>query len=48
MVRERAVQAPRTPDGFIRWFEDLRVSGPGQGDPLFPWLATTAGLDELT
>lgn len=48
MVRERALQAPRNPDGFIRWFEDLRVCGPGQGDPLFPWLATTASLDELT
>jgi len=48
MVRERARQAPRTPDGFVGWFEELRVTGPGQGDPLFPWLATTADRAELT
>ncbi|HSR99018.1 MAG TPA: iron-containing redox enzyme family protein [Kofleriaceae bacterium] len=47
-VRERARQAPQTPDGFLRWFEDLRDDGPGQGDPIFPWLAATADLGELT
>jgi len=24
------------PDGFIAWFEQLKSTGPGQGDPLFP------------
>ena len=33
---------PRDVDAFIAWFEELRENGPGQGDPLFPWLATTA------
>jgi Iron-containing redox enzyme len=34
-------------DGFIAWFERLKETGPGQGDPLFPWLATTATHDEM-
>jgi len=27
------------PDAFVAWFEGLRDWAPGQGDPLFPWLA---------
>ena len=27
------------PKRFIAWFEELKETGPGQGDPLFPWLA---------
>jgi hypothetical protein len=46
-VAERAAQAPRDPDGFVAWFEELDRSGPGQNDPLFPWLATTASRDEM-
>lgn len=38
---------PETVDGFIAWFERLRATGPGQGDPLFPWLAAQANLDEM-
>ena len=29
------------------WFERLRVSGPGQRDPLFPWLEATASLPQM-
>jgi hypothetical protein len=47
-VRDRARAAPRTARGFVRWFEELEASGPGQGDPLFPWLARSAGIAELT
>ena len=47
-VREQARHAPEAADGFMRWFEDLRSGGPGQGDPLFPWLATTADRAQLT
>ncbi|HET9620204.1 MAG TPA: iron-containing redox enzyme family protein [Kofleriaceae bacterium] len=43
-VRARALQAPRTARGFVAWFERLRDDGPGQGDPLFPWLAEHAEL----
>ncbi|NBD09684.1 MULTISPECIES: iron-containing redox enzyme family protein [Corallococcus] len=42
-----AAEAPEDADGFLAWFEDLRVSGPGQRDPLFPWLATQASLEQL-
>jgi hypothetical protein len=46
-VRARAAEAPRDPDGFVAWFEELERSGPGQNDPLFPWLAETATMDEM-
>ncbi|MFL6796736.1 MAG: iron-containing redox enzyme family protein [Xanthobacteraceae bacterium] len=38
---------PSKVDAFITWFEALRDIGPGQGDPLFPWLASTASLDQM-
>src|SRR5690242_16330667 len=38
---------PNGVDAFIDWFENLRDSGPGQGDPLFPWLATRASLQQM-
>jgi hypothetical protein len=38
---------PDTVEEFIAWFEELRVTGPGQGDPLFPWLAEHATLPQL-
>lgn len=47
VVAELAAQAPSTPDAFVAWFEGLRDRGPGQGDPLFPWLAAEATLDEI-
>lgn len=46
-VRSEAAQAPTDPDGFIAWFEGLKQTGPGQGDPLFPWLAEQASREEL-
>ncbi|WP_028055762.1 iron-containing redox enzyme family protein [Sphingobium bisphenolivorans] len=46
-VREEAASAPTDPDGFIAWFEGLKENGPGQGDPLFPWLADVASRDEI-
>jgi hypothetical protein len=38
---------PDDVDAFIAWFERLRDVGPGQGDPLFPWLAAHATRDEM-
>lgn len=32
---------------FIDWFEELRETGPGQGDALFPWLAESANLEQM-
>lgn len=38
---------PSGVDDFIDWFEELKATGPGQGDPLFPWLAETASQDDM-
>ena len=46
-IADRAAEAPTDPSGFIAWFEALKENGPGQGDPLFPWLAEQASRDEL-
>jgi hypothetical protein len=46
-VAGEAAAAPDDPDGFIAWFESLRDRGPGQDDPLFPWLAREASLDQM-
>lgn len=46
-VIDAAAAAPTDADGFIAWFEALKEVGPGQGDPLFPWLADHATRDEL-
>jgi hypothetical protein len=40
-------ELPTDAEGFRRWFEDLKVSGPGQGDPLFPWLSEEASLAQM-
>jgi hypothetical protein len=44
---DRAVDAPADPDGFVAWFETLQQDGPGEGDPLFPWLAEKADLGDF-
>lgn len=46
-VIAEAASVPTDVDGFIAWFEGLKDSGPGQNDPLFPWLAEKADRDEL-
>jgi hypothetical protein len=46
-VRAAASAVPATPDEFIRWFESLQETGPGQGDPLFSWLRDDARLDAM-
>lgn len=40
-------QLPTNPADFVAWFEALRETGPGQGDPLFDWLAEEATLEEM-
>jgi hypothetical protein len=39
---------PTEPDDFLAWFERLREHGPGQRDPLFPWLAQSASLEQMS
>lgn len=46
-IAEEAAKAPADVDGFIAWFEQLKAVGPGQGDPLFPWLAEQASTAQL-
>jgi hypothetical protein len=46
-VADRAADAPADPDGFVAWFMTLQDDGPGQGDPLFPWLAEQADLEDF-
>jgi len=46
-VGDRAARAPGDVDGFIAWYERLELDGPGQGDPLFRWLAEAATLDQM-
>lgn len=46
-ISQAAALAPTDADSFIAWFERLKETGPGQRDPLFPWLAETASRDEL-
>lgn len=46
-IADEASKAPRDAEGFVAWFEGLIESGPGQNDPLFPWLAEHATREEL-
>jgi len=46
-VAARAAEAPTDADGFVAWFEALEQNGPGQHDPLFPWLANEATMDQM-
>lgn len=38
---------PTDPDRFVAWFENLRLTGPGQNDHLFPWLAEASTLPQM-
>lgn len=44
---QRLHDCPLDADRFVQWFEDLKITGPGQRDPLFPWLAQEAVLAEM-
>ncbi len=46
-VAPRVAEVPHDADGFIRWFEDLKQSGPGQYDPLFAWIESSASLEQI-
>lgn len=46
-MRPLVADVPSDVDNFIEWFEELGETGPGQGDPLFPWLADTASNEEM-
>jgi len=46
-IRPLAQNIPTEPKAFIDWYEGLKATGPGQGDPLFPWLATEASRGQM-
>jgi hypothetical protein len=46
-VVAEAAAVPTDPDGFVAWFEHLKQTGPGQGDPLFAWLAEEATVEQI-
>lgn len=48
LVAIEARRAPREKNAFMTWFENLKLDGPGQNSPLFPWLATTADRARMT
>lgn len=46
-VADEAAAVPTDVDGFIAWFEGLKGTGPGEDDPLFPWLQAEATRAEF-
>jgi Iron-containing redox enzyme len=46
-IAEAAAAAPTDARDFLAWFEGLKENGPGQTDPLFPWLAEHATRQEM-
>jgi hypothetical protein len=44
---KEAARAPEIPGAFVAWFEGLEATGPGQHDPLFPWLAEKGDLSSM-
>jgi hypothetical protein len=46
-VADVAAGVPRQANAFVAWFETLKDVGPGQHDPLFPWLASSASLFQM-
>lgn len=44
-IADQAASAPTEPGRFVEWFNALEHDGPGQGDPLFPWLRDSASPD---
>ena len=46
-IRPLAQNIPTEPKAFIDWYEGLKAMGPGQGDSLFPWLATEASREQM-
>jgi hypothetical protein len=46
-VAAEVASVPTSADAFVEWFEALKLHGPGQGDPLFPWLSERATLEQM-
>ena len=46
-VQQYLVHMPQEPEAFMQWFSNLKTEAPGQGDALFPWLATQANMQQM-
>ena len=46
-VQQYLVHMPQEPEAFMQWFSNLKTEAPGQGDALFPWLATQANIHQM-
>jgi hypothetical protein len=46
-IKGLAESAPINAVRFVAWFEELKERGPGQRDPLFPWLAEAADIEQM-
>jgi hypothetical protein len=46
-IASLVANVPRDPERFVEWFESLEMAGPGQHDPLFPWLAESATYEQM-
>lgn len=46
-VARQLLTVPTEPTQFVQWFEALEQTGPGQHDPLFPWLAEQATHQQM-
>ena len=46
-VQQYLDHMPLEAEPFMRWFENLKHEAPGQGDSLFPWLATQATMEQM-
>lgn len=46
-VQQYLVHMPHEPEAFMQWFSNLKTEAPGQGDTLFPWLATHATMEQM-
>ena len=46
-VQQYLVHMPNEPEAFMQWFGNLKTEAPGQGDALFPWLATQASMEQM-
>ena len=46
-VQQYLVHMPHAAEAFMQWFKNLKTEAPGQGDALFPWLATKATMEQM-
>ena len=46
-IQHYLVHMPHEAGSFMTWFENLKEEAPGQGDALFPWLASEATMEQM-